>query len=71
MSLTRAAVLPVRVRRVTGRLPKVPIAHVRVFHCRYVVYGLWVLVEIALFFVLIVMATVVMCSCKNIPPGPG
>ncbi len=39
--------------------------------CSYVVYGLWVLVEIGLFFLLMVTATATMCSCRNIPPGPG
>ena len=38
---------------------------------KYVVFGLWVLVEIALFFVLLVGATIIMCTCKNVPPGAG
>ena len=38
---------------------------------KYIVFGLWVLVEIALFFVLLVGATVIMCTCTNVPSGAG
>ena len=36
-----------------------------------VVYGLWVLVEIGLFFLLLVIATVTMCTCTRLPAGSG
>ncbi len=38
---------------------------------KFVVFGLWVLVEITLFFVLLVTATIIMCTCSNVPPGAG
>ena len=38
---------------------------------KFVVFGLWVLIEITIFFVLLVSATVFMCTCNKVPPGPG
>ena len=38
---------------------------------KFVVFGLWVLVEITLFFILLVTATVIMCTCSKVPPGAG
>ena len=35
------------------------------------VFGLWVLSEIGLFVLLLIMATAIMCTCKNIPSGAG
>jgi len=38
---------------------------------KFVVFGLWVLVEITVFFILLVSATVIMCTFEKVPEGPG
>lgn len=34
---------------------------------KFVVFGLWVLAEVIVFFVLLVTATVLLCACRDLP----